>query len=130
MSSLNIKCYWNLFSILVRDRVCTNLFSILDYACISEFDSNKKHLDNSHTSSANEIHGVSPLPSCRFYTLVHDHGVHDFFIKSSIQKQFFQLIQVKIEICWRHIISNFVPFPFLREDFPRVVFPLSSLFWT
>ena len=33
-----------------------------------------------------EIEGVSPLPSCRFYTLAHDHGVHDFFSKSFIHE--------------------------------------------
>ena len=27
-------------------------------------------------------------------------------------------------------LENFVPCPILREDFPHVVFPLSSLFWT
>ena len=109
----------------------TYLFSISDYVCRSEFDSSKKHSDNSPTSSFDEIQGASPFLSCRFYTLAHDHGVdHDFFINSSIHKQFIQLIQVKINIFWRHIISNFFPFPFLREDFPHVVFPLSSSFWT
>ena len=78
--------------------VCTDLFSILDYVCRSKFDNSKKHSDNAHTSSVDEIQGVSPLPSCRFYTLVHDHGVHDFFSKSFIQKQFIQLIKVKMKI--------------------------------
>ena len=73
--------------------VCTDLFSISDYVCRSEFDSSKKHSDNAPTSSDDEIQGVSPLPSCRFYTLVHDRGVHVFFIKS-----FIQIIQVKINI--------------------------------
>ena len=68
--------------------VCTDLFSISDYVCRSKFDSSKNHSDNSPTSSIDEIQGVSPLPSCRFYTLAHDHGVHDFFSKSYIQKQF------------------------------------------
>ena len=86
--------------------VCTDLFSILGCVCRSEFDSNKKHSNNAPNSLIDEIQGVSPLPSCRFYTLAHDHGVHDFFNKSSIQKQFIQLIQVKIRICWRHIISK------------------------
>ena len=66
---------------------------------MTDLDRSKKHSHNDPTSSDDEIQGVSPLPSCRFYTLVHDHGVHDFFKKSSIQKQFNQLIQVKISIC-------------------------------
>ena len=64
--------------------VSTNLFSISDYICRSEFYSKKNHSNNDPTSSVDEIQGVSPLPSCRFYTLVHDHGVHDFFSKSFI----------------------------------------------
>ena len=72
---------------------------ISDYVCRSEFDSRKKHSDNSPTSSIDEIQGVSPLPSCRFYTLAHDHGVRDFFSKSFIQKQFSQLIKVNMKIC-------------------------------
>ena len=64
--------------------VCTDLFSTSDYVCRSYFDSRNKHSYNSPTSSVDEIQAVSPLPSCRFYTLAHDHGVHDFFIKYSI----------------------------------------------
>ena len=77
--------------------VCTYIFSILD--CISQFDNSEKHSDIAPTSSVDEIKGVSPLPSCRFYTLAHDHGVHDFFNKSFIQKQFSQLIKVNMNIC-------------------------------
>ena len=79
--------------------VCTDIFSISYCVCISEFDSTKKHSDNDPTSLVDEIEGLSPLPSCRFYTLAHDHGVHDFFIKVFHQNQFIQLIQVKLEIC-------------------------------
>ena len=64
--------------------VCTYIFSISDYVCRSEFYSSKKHSNNAPTSSDDEIQGVSPLPSYRFYTPVHDHGVHDFFSKSFI----------------------------------------------
>ena len=64
--------------------LCTYIFSISDYVCISEFDSSKKHSDNSPTSSDDEIQGVCPFPSCRFYTPSHDHGAHDIFNKSSI----------------------------------------------
>ena len=77
--------------------VCTYLFSFSDYVCRSEFFSSKKHLNNYPTSSDDEIQGVSPLLSCRFYTLVHDHGVHNFFIKVFHQKQFIQVIKVKIK---------------------------------
>ena len=110
--------------------VCTNLFSISDCVFRSYFVRIKNNLDDSPTFSVDEIPGVSPLLSCRFNTLAHDHGVHDFFIKYFTNKQFIQLIQVKIKICWRHIISNFMPCSFLREDFTHVVFPLSSIFWT
>ena len=61
--------------------VCTYLFSFLDCVCRSEFFSSKKHSNNAPTSSDDEIQGVSPLLSCRFYTLAYDHGVHDLFIK-------------------------------------------------
>ena len=122
ISCLNFCTLW--------EGVCKDLFSISDYVCRLEFDSRKNHSDNSPTSSIDEIQGVSHLPSCRFYTPVHDHGVYDLFNKSSIKKQFIQLIQVNIKICWIHIISNFVPCPFLREDFLHVVSPLSSAFWT
>ena len=83
----------------IWEGVCTDLFSISDYVCRSDFDSSKKHSDNAPTSLDDEIQGVSPLPSCRFYTLAHDHGVHDFFNKSFIQNHFTHLIQVKIRIC-------------------------------
>ena len=58
--------------------VCTDIFSISDYVCRSKFDSRNKHSDNAPTSSVDELQGVSPLPSCRFYTPGHDHGVHNF----------------------------------------------------
>ena len=123
------NCVWNKlpYFCTLWEGVCTDLFSISDYVCISEFDSRNKHSNNAPTSLVDEIQGVSPLPPCRFYTLAHDHGVHDFFSKYFIQKQFIQLMKVKIKICWIHI-SNFVPCPFLREDFPHVVLPLSSSF--
>ena len=79
--------------------VCTYIFSILDYVYRSEFDSKNKHSDNAPTSSVDEIQGVSQLPSCKFYTPAHDHGVHDLFSKSFIQKQFSQIIKVKMNIC-------------------------------
>ena len=79
--------------------VCTDLFSISDYVCRLEFDSINKHSDNAPTSLVDEIQGVSPLPSCRLYTPAHDHGVHDFFSNSFIQKQFSELIKVKMKIC-------------------------------
>ena len=95
-----IECEINCFYFCTLwEGVCTYLFSISDYVCRSEFESIKKHSDNDPTSSVDEIQGVSPLPSCRFYTLAHDHGVHDFFSKSFIQKQFSQLIKVKMKIC-------------------------------
>ena len=68
----------------IWEGVCTDIFSISDYVCRSEFDSSKKHSDNAPTSSGDEIQGISPLPSCRFYTLARDHGVHNFFSKSFI----------------------------------------------
>ena len=58
--------------------VCTDIFSISDYVCRSDFDSRKKHSDNAPTSSVDEIQGVSPLLSCMVYTLAHDHGIHWF----------------------------------------------------
>ena len=64
--------------------LCTGLFSILDCFCISEFENSNNNSDNSPTSSIDDIQAVYPLPSCRFCTLMHDHGVHDFFNKYSI----------------------------------------------
>ena len=106
--------------------VCIDLFSIWDYVYRSEFDSRNKHSDYAPTSSVDEIQGVSPLP-CRFCTLAHDHGVHDFFNNYSIQNKFIYLIQVNIRICWRHIISKILCLV-LREAFLHVVLSLSSLF--
>ena len=62
--------------------ICKDLFSFSDFVCRSECDTNNNHLDNSPLSSDGELQGVSPLLlSCRFCTLAHDHGVHNFFIK-------------------------------------------------
>ena len=104
-------------------------FPFLNYVCRLEFDRIKNHSDNATTSSDDEIQGVSLLPSCKFYSLVHAHGAHEFFIKVFHQKQFIQVIEMNINTYWRDI-SNVVPCPFLREDFPHVGFHLSSLFWT
>ena len=79
--------------------LCTNIFSISDFVCISEFVIRNNNSDNSPTSSDDEIPGVSPLSSYRFNTLAHDHGVHDFFIRVFHQKHFIQPIQVKLKIC-------------------------------
>ena len=68
--------------------VCTYIFSISDFVCRLEFFGSNKHLDNSPTSSYDEIQGVYPLHSCILYTLEHDHGVYNFFNKVSHQKQF------------------------------------------
>ena len=76
INCLNFRIPW--------EGVCIDIFSISDYVCRSEFDSKKKHSNNSPTSLDHEIQGVSPISSCRFYTLEHDHGVHDFFSKSFI----------------------------------------------
>ena len=73
--------------------VYTYIFSISDCVCRSQFDSIKNNSDNAPNSSVDEIQGVSPLPSCRFYTLVHDHGVHDYFSKSLTQKQSFRSLK-------------------------------------
>ena len=54
--------------------VCTNIFSFSDYVCRSEYVSRKNNLDNA-LSSDDEIQGASPLLSCRYYTLAHDHRV-------------------------------------------------------
>ena len=81
INCLNFRTVW--------EGVCTYLFSISDYVSILEFDRRKKHSNNSPTSSDDEIQGVSPLPSCRFYTLTHDHGVHDLFNKSSSKRSSF-----------------------------------------
>ena len=66
--------------------VCTNIFSISDFVCISDFVSRKNHSDNDPTSSNDELQGVSPLLSSIYYTLAHNHGVHKFFIKVFYQK--------------------------------------------
>ena len=82
-----IECVTNCLNLCTLwEGVCTYIFSILDCVCISEFEISKKHLDNAPTSSVDDIQGVSPLLSYRFYTLAQDHGVHDFFNKYSIQK--------------------------------------------
>ena len=95
-----IECVTNCLNFCsLWEVVCTYIFSISDCVCRSDFFSSKKHSYNAPTSSVDEIQRVSHLSSCRFYTLVHDHGVHDLFIKTFIQKQLIQLIQVNINIC-------------------------------
>ena len=79
--------------------VCTYLFSFSYYVCISEYDNNNKHSYKYPTSLDDELQGVSPLPSCRFYTLEHDHRGRNLFMKLFYQKQSSQLIQVKKKIC-------------------------------
>ena len=69
--------------------VCIDIFSFSDCVSRLDFVSSKKHLDNAPTSSEDEIQGVSPLLSCRFYTLAHDHGFHDLFSSISARSNSF-----------------------------------------
>ena len=77
-----IDCVTNCLNLCTLwEGVWKYLFYISYFVFRSYFFLNNKHSDNSPTSSVDEIPAVSPLPSCRFYTLAHDHQVHDLFIK-------------------------------------------------
>ena len=101
-----IECVTNCLNFCTLwEGVWKYIFSISDFVQISFFFSINKHSNNSPTSSVDEIPVVSPFISCKFYTLAHDHGVHDFFIKYFTKKKLIHLIQVNINICSIHIVQ-------------------------
>ena len=62
-----IECITNCLNFCTLwEGVCTDIFLISYYVCISWFYSSNKHSDNAPTSSVDDIFGVSPLLSCRF----------------------------------------------------------------
>ena len=60
---------------------CMEIFEKKQWVTFFEkFDGHNENVSLAFAESFDEIQGVSPLFPCRFYTLAHDHGVHDFFI--------------------------------------------------
>ena len=79
---------------------CRDIFSMVDYASISEYSCIKIHSYYSLPSSSDDHQRASPHHLClqHFDALMHDLGIHNIFTKS-ITKKLFQLIQVKKSTC-------------------------------
>ena len=81
------------------ERVCRDIFSIIDYASMSDYGCRKKNSDDYPPSSNDDLQGASPHVFCLQHidALMHDLGIHNIFTK----KLFLQLIQLK-KMCSRH----------------------------
>ena len=104
-------------------RVCRDIFSMVDYAIISEYACRKIHSYDAPPSSNYDHQRASPHDPClqHFDVLMHDLGIHNIFTKSISKKLFLQLTQVKKRTCWRHFLS--FPYPFFRGGFVPWGFP-------
>ena len=72
------------------ERVCRDIFYIIDYASISEYGCRKNHSYDSPPSSNDKHQGASPHVLCLQYidALMHDLGIHNIFT-NSITKNLF-----------------------------------------
>ena len=81
---------------VIWERVCRDIFSIIDYASRSNYSCNKIHSYDSPPSTNDDLQGASPHVLCLQHidALMHDLGIHNIFTTSITKKLFFQLIQV------------------------------------
>ena len=82
---------------VIWERVCRDIFSMVDYAIISDYSCRKIHSYDAPPSSSDDHQRASPHDLClqHFDALMHDLGIHNMFTK----KLFFQLIQVNNRTC-------------------------------
>ena len=78
------------------ERVCKDIFSIIDYSSISEYDYNKNNSYDVPQSYNYGLQGTSPHVLCLQHidALMHDLGSNNIFTKSITKKFISQLIQV------------------------------------
>ena len=86
---------------VIWERVCRDIFSMVDYVVRSEYACNKIHSYDAPPSSIDDHQRASPHDLClqHFDALMHDLGIHNIFTKSITKKLFFQLIQEKKRTC-------------------------------
>ena len=86
---------------VIWERVCRDIFYMIDYDSISEYSCIKIHSYDAPPSSNYHHQMVSPHDLCleHFDALMHDLGIHNIFMKSITKKLFFQLIQVNKRNC-------------------------------
>ena len=79
------------------ERVCRDIFYIIDYASISKYACRKIHSYDAPPSTNDDIQGASPYVLCLQHidALMHDLGIHNIFTK----KLFIMLIQVNKKPC-------------------------------
>ena len=87
---------------IIWERVCKDIFSMVDYAIRSEYACIKIHSYDALPSSNDDHQRASPHDLClhHFDALMHDLGIHNIFTKSITKKLFFHLIQLKKMTCW------------------------------
>ena len=74
-----------------------DIFSMIDYASISEYSCSKIYFYDSPPSANDDHQRASPHDICLQHidALMHDLSIHNIFTKSITKKLFFQLIQLK-----------------------------------
>ena len=79
------------------ERVCRDIFSIIDYASKSEYVCSKKHSYDAPPSANDDLQGASPHVLCLQHidALMHDLSIHNIFTKYITTKLLIQLIKVK-----------------------------------
>ena len=82
---------------VIWERVCRDIFSIIDYDSKSNYACSKIHSYDSPPSTNDDHQGASPHVLCLQHidALMHDLGIHNIFTKFITKNLFFQLIQVK-----------------------------------
>ena len=76
---------------VIWERVCRDIFSMVDYAIRSEYACNKRHSYDSPPSSNDDYQRASPHDLClqHFDALMHDLGIQNIFTNSITKNLFF-----------------------------------------
>ena len=109
---------------VIWERVCRDIFSMIDSASRSEYACRKRHSYYSPLSSNDDHQRASPHDLClqHFDALIHDLGIHNIFTKTITKKLLFQIIQMNKRTYRIHFLL-FVSYPVLRGGFVPWVFP-------